>query len=111
MGMDSPFTDDRLGRLLKAEEAETEGKPPERPHVVVDVTGYTSVTREALLAHATQVDPNSRHWFGLPPEVADTVYPYEEFEVARDLTSSGPSADDLLHGVETVAAGVGSDRG
>jgi mycothiol S-conjugate amidase len=111
MGMDSPFTDDRLGRLLKAEEAETDGKPPERPHVVVDVTGYTAVTREALLAHATQVDPNSRHWFGLPPEVADTVYPYEEFEVARDLTSSGPSADDLFHGVETVGAGVGSDRG
>jgi len=26
--------------------------------------------RDALLAHATQVDPNSPWWFGLPPDVA-----------------------------------------
>ncbi len=108
LGMDSPFTDERMQRLLKAEEVDAEGAAPARPHVVVDITGYTSVTRDGLLAHATQVDPNSRHWFGLPPDVADDVYPYEEFEVARDRTASGPAADDLFHGVETVTAGVAS---
>ena len=30
---------------------------------------------EALLAHATQVDPNSPFWFGLPPEVMRTHPP------------------------------------
>ncbi len=110
LGLESPYSDERMSRLLRAEEAESAGTVPERPHVLVDVTGYTAATREALLAHATQVDPSSRHWFGLPPEVADAVYPYEEFEVARDLTASGPSDDDLFHGVDTVTAPVGSDR-
>ena len=31
--------------------------------------GFTKVRAEALKAHATQVDPNSPFWFGLPPEV------------------------------------------
>jgi len=68
-------------------------------------------SRQALLAHATQVDPNSRMWFGLPPEVADTVYPYEEYQVARDLTATGPSRDDLFHGVDTARQAVSSGTG
>lgn len=110
LGMESPFTDERLSRLLAAEDAERAGAVPDVPQTIVDITGYGHVIRQSLLAHATQVDPNSRHWFGLPPEVADTLYPYEEYEVARDLTATGPSADDLFHGVETVTAGVGSSR-
>jgi hypothetical protein len=59
-----------------------------------------------LIAHATQVDPTSPFWFGLPPEVADNIYPYDEYEVARDLTGSewaGPG-DDLFAGIGTVRA-------
>ena len=33
-------------------------------------TGYEDVRFEALLAHATQVDPTSPFWFGLPREVS-----------------------------------------
>jgi len=29
----------------------------------VDLTGYEDIRREALLAHATQVDPTSKFWF------------------------------------------------
>jgi mycothiol S-conjugate amidase len=111
LGLESPYTDERFNRMLEAEEAEQAAVAPERPRVVVDITGFGYVVREALLAHATQVDPTSRHWFGLPPEVSDTIYPYEDYEVARDLTATGPSADDLFHGVETVAAGVASSDG
>lgn len=112
LGMESPFSDERMSRLLQAEEAERGGAVPERPQVVVDIAGYGHVLREALLAHATQVDPNSRHWFGLPPEVADALYPYEEYEVARDLTGVGGGGDDLFSGVRTEAAGMtaGSSR-
>jgi mycothiol S-conjugate amidase len=107
LGLESPFSDERMARMLDAEDKErTGGQVAAGPEVVVDITGHTSVVREGLLAHATQVDPNSRHWFGLPPEVADRLYPYEEYEVARDLTSTGPAPADLFHGVETVAAGV-----
>jgi mycothiol S-conjugate amidase len=109
LGLESPYQDERFKRMLESAESDQSQVPEERPRVTVDITGYTSVMREALLAHATQVDPNSRHWFGLPPEVADTVYPVEEYEVARDVTATGPSADDLFHGVETVTAGVSSD--
>jgi mycothiol S-conjugate amidase len=110
LGMDSPFDQDWPARMMKAleEEASELAAGPERPRVTVDVTGFGSVSREALLAHATQVDPKSRVWFGLPPEISDAVYPFEEYEVARDLTASGPSPDELFYGVETVSAGVAS---
>lgn len=116
LGLESPFDSDRWKGALEADAAAPAGKDASLPRVVVDITGYTSASREALLAHATQVDPNSRMWFGLPPDVADTVYPYEEYEVARDLTATGPSGDDLFNGVDSVTAGVGSgspgaDRG
>ena len=41
----------------------------------VDVTGLYAVRAEALLAHATQIDPTSPFWFGLPEEIASGVYP------------------------------------
>jgi mycothiol S-conjugate amidase len=108
LGMESPFSDERWARVLEAEAKEKAGADDEMPRIVVDITNHGSVVREGLLAHATQVDPNSRHWFGLPPEVADTVYPYEEYEVARDLTGIDPSGDDLFAGVDRVAASVSS---
>jgi mycothiol S-conjugate amidase len=102
LGLESPYQDDRLGRWLASESrAPAEGNP--RPVVTVDISGYVPVTREALLAHATQVDPTSRHWFGLPTEVSDQVYPFEEYEVARDLTGVDPS-DDLFAGTAAVHA-------
>lgn len=109
MGLESPFSDERFARLIEAEKKEAAGTEPELPRVVLDISNHAAVVREGLLAHATQVDPNSPHWFGLPPEIADRVYPYEEYEVARDMTATGPSADDLFAGVETVSVGSTSD--
>ena len=37
-----------------------------------------AVRRKALLAHATQVDPESPFWFGLPEDVQDAIHPFEE---------------------------------
>ncbi len=56
--------------------------PDEVATTVVDITGYTHVRREALLAHATQVDPTSRFWFGLPPEVMETIQPHDDYRLA-----------------------------
>jgi mycothiol S-conjugate amidase len=103
LGLESPYAEERLARMLEAEADEQ--NPPEgaRQRITVDVTGHASVTRRALIAHATQVDPSSRHWFGLPEEVADNLYPYEDYEVARDLTGTAPEGD-LFAGIEVVPA-------
>jgi mycothiol S-conjugate amidase len=102
LGLESPFSDERMARMLKAEELDVAAGDPRRPTITVDVSDRASVTREALLAHATQVDPNSPHWFGLPPEVADRLYPFEEYEVARDLTGRHSGGDDLFAGIDVA---------
>ena len=104
LGLESPYSDERLSRWLESESSRGEGDQPAVPQITVDVRGFVSVTREALLAHETQVDPNSKHWFGLPAEVADELHPYEEYDVARDLTSGIGDGTDLFAGVESVPA-------
>jgi len=96
LGLESPFSEERFERMRTAAEAESASGLPK---VVVDVSGFSSVTRRALLAHATQVDPSSRYWFGLPEPVADSVYPYEEYQLARDLTGVGELDGDLFGGL------------
>lgn len=98
LGMESPFSDERMSRLMKTEDQTV------APGTVIDITGYASTFREALLAHATQVDPTSPHWFGLPPEVADAVHPFDEYELARNLTDAAPPEDDLFAGLRAPAA-------
>jgi mycothiol S-conjugate amidase len=104
LGLESPFEDERMKRMLDAEAKVASGAGTGRPHVTVDISGHGSVMRESLLAHATQVDPTSRFWFGLPTEVSDQLYPYDEYEVARDLTSGDLSGDDLFAGLDAVPA-------
>lgn len=70
---------------------------------VIDVNGFAHVRREALLAHATQIDPASPYWFGLPPDVADTVHPYEEYTLARSLVETGLPEADLFAGILACA--------
>jgi mycothiol S-conjugate amidase len=97
LGLESPVDEERLARWTEVP----------APTTVVDVRGYADVSRRALIAHATQVDPLSKMWFGLPPDVADSVHPYEEYTLARDLTGRTPLdglEDDLFAGVRTPAA-------
>ena len=55
---------------------------------------------DALLAHATQVDPNEPFWFPLPRDVAAAVYPYDDFELAESLVASADGVeDDLFFGI------------
>jgi mycothiol S-conjugate amidase len=56
-------------------------------------------TRDAaLLAHATQVDPNGR-WFACPIDVQKTSWPTEDFQLARSLVDSSLPEDDLFAGI------------
>lgn len=73
LGLESPFPEEWLNRPGKDEEITTR----------VDVRGYYRARKDALLAHATQIDPNSPFWFGLPDHEAENAWPFEDFILAR----------------------------
>jgi mycothiol S-conjugate amidase len=52
----------------------------------------------ALLAHATQVDPEG-WFFKVPLDVQRRVFPWEQFELARSMVDSELPEDDLFAGV------------
>jgi mycothiol S-conjugate amidase len=59
---------------------------------------------EALLAHATQIDPTSR-WFAVPLQLRQEIAPTEDYELARSLVDTDLPEDDLFAGVrETISA-------
>ncbi len=76
----------------------------ERVTTRVECADYFPVRDEALKAHATQIDPESR-WFAVPQEMQRRVWPTEEYELARSLVDSTVPEDDLFAGVrERVTA-------
>jgi mycothiol S-conjugate amidase len=68
----------------------------------IDVTDWYQARIDALLAHATQVDPNSAFWFALPPDVARDVYPFEDYHLARSLVDADAPENDLFAGVRDL---------
>jgi len=64
---------------------------------------FSDVRWEALLAHATQIDPTSPFWFGLPREVAATVHPWDEYTLAVSHVESDESKGDLFDGIPADA--------
>jgi mycothiol S-conjugate amidase len=59
---------------------------------------------EALLAHATQIDPTSR-WFAVPVQLRQQINSTEDYELARSLVDTDLPEDDLFAGVrETINA-------
>jgi mycothiol S-conjugate amidase len=65
---------------------------------------YFETRDRALLAHATQIDPDG-WWFSIPMEVQVAVWPTEDYELIRSHVDTTLPEDDLFAGVyETVAA-------
>ncbi len=97
LGLDSPY-----GERLE----QWEDKPGDAGRVTTRVPcgDYFQVRDQALLAHATQVDPNS-FWFLCPLEVQRSAWPTEDFQLARSLVDTILPEDDLFAGVrERVSA-------
>jgi mycothiol S-conjugate amidase len=59
---------------------------------------YFPVRDRALLAHATQIDPDGA-WFACPLEVHQEAWPTEDYELARSHVPSGTPEEDLFAGV------------
>jgi mycothiol S-conjugate amidase len=93
LGLESPFDEKWFDRPSQDDRITTS----------IDVTGHADVRFEALLAHATQIDPTSPFWFGIPRDEALTVHPYDEYILARSLVDSEIPEDDLFAGVREHA--------
>lgn len=90
LGLQSPFNIERWKRRQSMDHLLT---------TKIFIGDYWNQTHDALLAHATQIDPNSAFWFGLPPDVARATYPYDDYVLARCSVPPILPEDDLFAGV------------
>ena len=67
----------------------------------VPCADYFDVRDAALLAHATQIDPDG-FWFAIPREIQLEVAPTEDFELARSIVPATMPEDDLFAGVREL---------
>ncbi len=89
LGLESPFDEKWLSRPSQDDRITTH----------VDVTGLYDVRAGALRAHATQIDPESPFWFGIPDDVAASVHPQEDYILARSEVPTDLPEDDLFAGL------------
>ncbi len=92
-GIESP-----LQRFL--ERMDPDEPDPNTTHV--EVGDWIARRSQALLAHATQVDPDGM-WFRIPDEVVREVYPYEDFQLAHSRVETSMPESSLFDGIETAA--------
>jgi mycothiol S-conjugate amidase len=89
LGLESPFDEKWFERPSQDDRITTR----------VDIGEYGDIRWDALLAHATQIDPESPFWFGLPRDVASKLHPWDEYELARSEVESDESTGDLFDGI------------
>lgn len=83
----------------------TEEKVAETPFRVTTsiwCADHFHIRDRALLAHATQVDPDG-DWFRIPLEVQRRVWPTEDYELVVDRVGASLPEDDLFAGVAVEA--------
>jgi mycothiol S-conjugate amidase len=88
---ESPFSDEWLAR-------------PSQDHRIttrIDIAEYLYARTGALKAHATQIDPTAKWWFGLDDDELAVVYPWEDWVLAAsaiDQYTDGYESD-IFYGV------------
>jgi mycothiol S-conjugate amidase len=91
LGVPSPFNAERWQRRPSMDHRLT---------TRVFIGDHWEQVQEAVRAHATQIDPHSRHWFGLPPDIARTTYPYDDYILAQSSVPTQLPEDDLFAGTQ-----------
>jgi len=77
----------------------------ERVTTRLEVGEYLWARSGALLAHATQVNPDEPFWFGLSDDELAEVYPFEDWVLAHSHVGYVPEGvveEDLFAGIEIV---------
>jgi mycothiol S-conjugate amidase len=90
LGLESPYNVERWQRRPSMDYRLT---------TKVFIGDHWEQVQAALRAHATQIDPNSKHWFGLPPDIARTTYPYDDYILAQSSVPTQLPEDDLFAGI------------
>ena len=90
LGLESPFDDGWFDRPSQDDAITTR----------IDIGPWYDVRLDGLLAHATQVDPESPFWFGLPREEARSVHPWDDYVLAQSRVESQIPEDDLFAGID-----------
>ncbi|MGI8940734.1 MAG: mycothiol conjugate amidase Mca [Actinomycetota bacterium] len=67
----------------------------------LDVGDYVELRTKALLAHATQIDPDS-WWFAIPDDVIRKVYPWEDYTLVTSTVDTSSPESDLFEGIESA---------
>ncbi|AXT86890.1 mycothiol conjugate amidase Mca [Aeromicrobium sp. A1-2] len=90
-GLDNPFAE-RLAKWERKPEDEA------RMTTQVECAEYFSVRDAALLAHATQIDPNG-FWFAIPHQVQAEAWPTEDFQLVDSKVQTAIPETDLFAGL------------
>lgn len=88
-GLESPYVE-WLERRRSMPDRVTTTKVPCADHF--------ETRKRALLAHATQIDPDGM-WFAAPIELEQRIWPTEDFEAAVSYVPIEPGEDDLFAGL------------
>ena len=89
-GLESPY-----GEWMKRFE---EWPQPWEITTQVPCADFFAARDKALLAHATQIDPNGP-WFACPLDLQRQAWPTEDYHLARSLVDTELPEDDLFAGV------------
>jgi mycothiol S-conjugate amidase len=95
-GLESPYAD-RIADWVENED-DAAGKPRHEITTRVHCGDYFEVRDQALIAHATQVDPTGG-WFAVSAEVQRAAWPTEDYHLARSLVDAELPEDDLFAGI------------
>ncbi len=94
LGLESPYAE----RIDEWAENEDKGRPKYEITTMVPCGDYFETRNQALIAHATQVDPEGG-WFAVPAEAQRAAWPTEDYHLARSLVDAGLPEDDLFAGI------------
>jgi mycothiol S-conjugate amidase len=91
-GLESPYAERLENWIDRAEDSN-------RLTTRVECADFFEVRDRALLAHATQVDPNGP-WFRVPLDLQREAWPTEDYQLARSLIEVGTLPEnDLFAGI------------
>ncbi|KAJ1684717.1 hypothetical protein LUZ63_019988 [Rhynchospora breviuscula] len=97
LGLESPWAE-------RLKEWKPDPEHDRRITTKVPCAEYFGVRDQALIAHATQIDPDG-HFFKVPLEVQQEVWPYEDFELVESHVQTTLPEDDLFAGLRDRVTG------
>ncbi|MEZ5098135.1 MAG: mycothiol conjugate amidase Mca [Nocardioides sp.] len=94
-GLDSPYAE-------RLKDWQRDPEWDDRITTRVPCADYFGVRDQALLAHATQIDPDGP-WFAVPRELQAEIWPHEDYELVVSHVATSLPEDDLFAGIDDPA--------